>query len=160
MKKFSNPNFFCNRENSWLAFNERVLSESQNVAHPLLDRLRFLAIASSNLDEFFMVRVGGLLENSLHKVASKDISDQTADEQLKAISQLVHRFALRQTQFWRKILPQLDEEGIQIKNPLDLSPAQNKWLEDYFHSTVLPTLTPIGIDMHHSFPFLLNKSLN
>ena len=160
MKKFSNPNFFCNRENSWLAFNERVLSESQNLAHPLLDRLRFLAIASSNLDEFFMVRVGGLLENSLYKVASKDISGHTVDEQLKSISQIVHRFTLRQTQFWRKILPQLEEKGIEIKNPLNLSPAQNKWLEDYFHSTVLPTLTPIGIDMHHSFPFLLNKSLN
>lgn len=160
MKRRQPSELFTNRELSWLKFNERVLRESQDPQHPLLERVRFLSITSSNLDEFFMVRVGGLFEQFFQNITTRDIAGMSVAEQLAAISKSVHRLVTRQYHFWENIIPQLEEANIEIKDEASLSPHQREWLENYFEKTVLPSLTPLGVDKHHPFPFLLNKSIN
>lgn len=160
MKRWQPSELFTNRELSWLKFNERVLRESQDPQHPLLERVRFLSITSSNLDEFFMVRVGGLFEQFFQNISTRDIAGMSVAEQLAEISKSAHRLVNRQYRFWGNITPQLEEAKIEIKDEASLSPKQREWLENYFEKTVLPALTPLGVDKHHPFPFLLNKSIN
>lgn len=160
MKHYLPSELFSNRELSWLKFNERVLRESQDIGHPLLERLRFLSITSSNLDEFFMVRVGGLFEQLFQNIATRDIAGNSVEEQLSAIGKSTHRLTNRQSRFWEKMIPELKRENIEVLNETQLSNKQKEWLEKYFAKTVLPVLTPLGVDKHHPFPFLLNKSIN
>src|SRR5438105_3267692 len=155
------PSLYINRELSWLAFNRRVLDEARDSTVPLLERLKFLAIFSSNLDEFFMVRVGGLQQ----KVQAGIIRGSGADripprEQLEQISKMVRELVADQYKTVAEFGPALEAEGIVIRKTTDLTDAERKRLHDVFHREVFPVLTPLAVDPGHPFPHLLNKSLN
>jgi len=153
--------YYFNRELSWLAFNERVLDEAFSKTNPLLERLKFLAITGSNLDEFFMIRVAGLKELVSVGYAGKDAAGFSAKEQLEAVSKKVHQLVKKQYHCLNQlILPQLRKEGIVFLSEEDLDERQYAILNDYFNSTVYPVLTPMAIDQGRPFPQILNKSLN
>ncbi len=156
------PSLYFNRELSWLEFNRRVLEEAQDTSVPLLERLKFLAIFSSNLDEFFMVRVGGLQQKVQAGIERGSGADRMPPaEQLDRISQTVRQMVQEQYRcFQEEVLPALEREGIVIRQEKDLSEADRKHLYDVFHRQVFPVLTPLAIDPGHPFPHLLNKSLN
>lgn len=155
------PEFYINRELSWLGFNERVLEEAQDKSNPVLERAKFLAITGSNLDEFFMVRVSGLCDQVESGYTKKDTSGLTAQEQLARISERVHSMVTHQNScLMRSILPQLQKEGIFFLRYTELNDEQKKFTRDYFNSTLFPILTPMAIDNSRPFPLLPNKSLS
>jgi len=152
---------YRNRELSWLEFNTRVLAEAENEAVPLLERLKFHAIVSSNLDEFFMVRVAGLKQQLTGEVGEIAPDGMTVGEQLAAISSRVHELVHAQSQGLRQnLLPKLAANGILIVKPEALPAEALAGLDKRFHAEVFPILTPIAIDPGHPFPHLRNKSLN
>ncbi|MBM7647307.1 polyphosphate kinase [Bacillus ectoiniformans] len=158
----SDPTYYNNRELSWLAFNERVLQESTDDTNPLLEKLKFLAIFSSNLDEFFMVRVAGLKDQvkaGFNKPENK--AGMTPKQQLKAISEKTHSLIETQYQILNEqIIPALNEQGIFFK-PIDsLNQSELNYLNEYFEQEIFPVLTPMAIDAYRPFPMLLNKSIN
>jgi polyphosphate kinase len=147
-----------NRDLSWLEFNRRVLEEAKDPSVPLLERLKFLAIFSCNLDEFFMVRVAGLKRRANNSQTTPD--EVTGVSTLTAISQKVHELAEEQHLcFLDTILPQLTAEGIHLLRPEEINREQEKFLEDYFRKTLYPIVTPLAIDPGHPFPYLANRSL-
>jgi len=153
-------NAYINRELSWLEFNRRVLEEAKDETVPLLERVKFLAIFSSNLDEFFMVRVARLKRMSLDGDQSVDPDGLTPDETLSAVSKRVHELAEEQHHcFLHTIMPQLTKEGIHLVHPDEMSGEQERFLEEYFHRTLYPIVTPLAIDPGHPFPYLANRSL-
>jgi polyphosphate kinase len=158
------PSLFINRELSWLEFNERVLEEARDPSNPLLERLRFLAISASNLDEFFEVRVAGLQAQLYDDLEPQDAPPDGMSPltQLNEISRRARDFVSRQYETWHEELrPALARHGILICGGNgDLSPEQLKYLDEYFISQVYPVLTPLAIDPGHPFPHLHNKSLN
>jgi polyphosphate kinase len=157
------PSLYVNRELSWLSFNERVLEESQDPTVPLLERLRFLSISASNLDEFFEVRVAGLLAQLYDNLEPQDIPPDGLGPmaQMTEISERVHRFVARQYATWHDdIRPALEGQGILVVDPDALTEEQNAFLDDYYNRQVYPVLTPLAIDPAHPFPHLHNKSLN
>ncbi len=156
------PSLYINRELSWLEFNRRVLEEAMDPAVPLLERLKFLAIFSSNLDEFFMVRVGGLQQKTAAGIAIGSGADRMPPrEQLDRISQTVRQlFSEAHTCFREQLLPGLEKEGIFIRTAKDLTDEQRKHLTEVFRREIFPVLTPLAIDQGHPFPHLLNKSQN
>jgi polyphosphate kinase len=157
------PNWFINRELSWLDFNDRVLEEARDLSNPLLERLRFLAICASNLDEFFEVRVAGLQEQIYEDLEPQDPPPDGMGPlaQLVEITRRAHDFVARMYDCWQhEILPQLQKHGIWLCAPGDLSDAQNAFLDNYFNTQVYPVLTPLAIDPAHPFPHVHNKSLN
>ena len=151
---------YLNRELSWLEFNARVLAESDSETVPLLERLKFNAIVSSNLDEFFMVRVAGLKQQLTGEVDEIAPDGMTVAEQLAAIAKRVHELTAGQSQGLAALLPKLAEAGIVFVKPGLLSPECLAELDARFHSEVFPILTPIAIDPGHPFPQVRNKSLN
>jgi polyphosphate kinase len=154
---------FVNRELSWLDFNERVLEEANDPSNPLLDRLRFLAICASNLDEFFEVRVAGLQAQLYDGLEPQDTPPDGLGPaaQLNEIGKRAHDFVARQYGIWLKVVrPELAQHGIRVCHPDELTDAQNEFLDQYFDSQVYPVLTPLAIDPAHPFPHLHNKSLN
>ncbi|HKB36708.1 MAG TPA: polyphosphate kinase 1 [Gemmataceae bacterium] len=156
------PSLYINRELSWLEFNRRVLEEAQDPQVPLLERLKFLAIFDSNLDEFYMVRVGGLLQKVQAGIPYGSGADRTPPaEQLERISQTVRQMnADKHHCFMEEVLPGLEREGIVIKNPKDLSEAERKHVRRVFLREIFPVLTPVAVDPGHPFPHLANKSIN
>ncbi|MBI3409870.1 MAG: polyphosphate kinase 1 [Planctomycetes bacterium] len=156
------PALYFNREMSWLEFNRRVLEEALDSSVPLLERLKFLAIFESNLDEFFMVRVGGLQQKVLAGIAVGSGADRMPPrEQLERISKAVRQMQDDAYRCLREqLLPALDKEGILLRGLKDLSAEQRQSLTKYFRRDVFPVLTPLAIDVGHPFPHLLNKSLN
>ncbi|MDR2164178.1 MAG: polyphosphate kinase 1 [Zoogloeaceae bacterium] len=155
------PEEYLNRESSLLAFNRRVLSLAQDETAPLLERLRFLCIVSSNMDELFEIRVSGLKEQIRAGTTTRTTDGLTPQEVLRQVSAEAH--ALVETQyriFNEALLPALTAEGIRFIRRSDWNEAQRAWIRDYFFREMLPVLTPIGLDPSHPFPRVLNKSLN
>jgi polyphosphate kinase len=153
-------NYF-NRELSWLEFNQRVLDESRDKANPLLERLKFLAITGSNLDEFFMVRVGGLFILRANEVSKTDPSGMTPAEQLAAISERVHQMAEEQyTCLSEELAPKLAAEGIQRRGADDLTERQRSAVEQVFLEEIYPALTPVAVHAEDDFLYLINQTLN
>ncbi len=150
---------YINRELSWLAFNERVLEEASNSAHPLLERVRFLSISDSNLDEFYMVRVAALKELAAGGVPVKSEDGFTPDQQLAAISEVAAGLVQRQQRCWADLQKRLRAEGISILHHEALTGDDRGWLRQLLVDRLLPVLTPIAIDPAHPFPFIPNRAL-
>lgn len=157
----NDPRFLTNREISWLEFNRRVLQEALDDSTPLLERLKFLSIFSTNLDEFFMIRVSGLKEQIAEGINNSSPDGMSAAEQLREIRELVRPMVTEQTLCLQKeILPQLAEAGLKITTYKDLNGGEKKKLDDYFLKNVFPVLTPQAVDESHPFPYVSNLSLN
>lgn len=147
---------FVNREFSWLQFNNRVLMESANNKHPLLERMRFLSISATNLDEFFMVRIAGLAAQVRAGIATKSADGRTPQEQLDFVLAEVAKLQMNQQEELRILRDELEKESIAIIRPDRLVPAEEYWLEEHFLETIFPVLTPLSIDPAHPFPFIPN----
>ncbi len=155
------PEFYLNRELGLLSFNRRVLAQAENREHPLLERLRFLCIVSSNLDEFFEVRVAGLHAEIEAGTAPVGSDQMRAELVYRQVSREAHEMVARQYQLLNEeILPGMEREGIRFLRRSEFTPQQNEWIRSYFKREVMPVLTPIGLDPAHPFPRVLNKSLN
>ena len=155
------PQHFINRELSWLEFNQRVLDEATNPENPLLERLRFFCIVSSNLDEFFEVRVAGIKQQMESEVVERSVDGLTATETFRAIARRVQRMVHDQNASWRKqLLPELKKNGFRFLRVEQLDQTDRTWVEKFYHSEARPVLTPLAIDPAHPFPQLLNRSLN
>ena len=152
---------FVNREQSWLAFNRRVLEEAADPSNPLLERVKFLAIASTNLDEFFEIRVAGVMELVEAGLPGENPDGIKPSEELERVRTDAHTFTAEMHRTWRELLlPELAKAGVEFRPVRQLSLAQQKWVDNYFRKEVYPILTPLAIDTAHPFPVLLNKSLN
>src|SRR5689334_14992100 len=158
---FLSPSLFINRELSWLDFNQRVLHEAFDDRNPLLERLKFLSIFSTNLDEFYMVRVAGLRRQVAAGVTQPSPDGMSPTEQLAAIQQRVAvmledaRHALHEL-----LLPALADHGIRLVDPGDLNAEENERVSQFFENQVFPILTPLGVDPGHPFPYISNLSLS
>jgi len=154
------PAYF-NRELSWLAFNRRVLEQAQNDRNPVLERVRFLAIVSSNLDEFFEIRVAGLIQQVDSDVSARGPDGLAPREQLRRIHSVVASLVEDQYRCWHgQLVPALAEEGVHFKSADQLSASELNWVRTYFREQVYPVLTPLAVDQSHPFPQLGNKTLN
>jgi polyphosphate kinase len=148
---------YFNRELSWLAFNRRVMEEASNRAHPLLERLRFLSISGSNFDEFFMVRVAGLMGQHMQKVEARSVDGLTPEQQLEAIVAEAEALADSQQSVWTRIRAELAETGIEVLDQGQIDGEIEKWLENHFREQIFAILTPQALDPAHPFPFIPNQ---
>ncbi|MDP8912057.1 MAG: RNA degradosome polyphosphate kinase, partial [Pseudomonadota bacterium] len=151
---------YFNRELSWLAFNRRVLEEASNPAHPLLERLRFLSISGSNLDEFFMVRVAGLKGQQLLNVEERSADGMTPAQQLAAVAREADRLTASQQEVWTDLREQLADVGLQVIEREEIEPSVAPWLDRHFREQIFPVLTPQAIDPAHPFPFIPNAGFS
>jgi polyphosphate kinase len=155
------PEHFLNRELSWLEFNQRVLEDALDPRTPLLERLKFFCITSSNLDEFFEVRVAGLKQQIESEVVEQSVDGLTASETFRAVSKRVHQMVGQQYACWcDDLMPQLARHGIRFRKMRELNGPELVWAQEYYRTQARPVLTPLAIDPAHPFPQLLNKSLN
>ncbi len=155
------PSHFLNRELSWLSFNQRVLDEALDQKNPLLERVKYFCIVSSNLDEFFEVRVAGIKQQMESDVVEQSVDGLTATETFSAVTRRIRQMVEEQYACWRKELrPALEKHGIRFLEMAHLKPADLAWAQNYYRAEVRPVLTPLAIDPAHPFPQLLNKSLN
>lgn len=152
--------YFLNRELSWLAFNERVLEEAVDPNNPLLEQLKFIAITGSNLDEFFMIRVAGLMHLRANGIQRRDNANLTPAEQLVAITRKCRELYAKQYQYLSRIQERLGQEGLHFLALDDLTEQQKTWLAEYFERMIYPVVTPLAVDASHPFPFLMSRSLN
>lgn len=158
---FENPKYYINRELSWIGFNERVLSEAEDKSNPLFERLKFLSISASNLDEFFMVRVASLKDMINAGYQKCDIAGMTASEQLEKVLEKVHTFVDKQYQIYNdELLPLLLEKGLKVCIPSELKGADKAYIDRYFDEYIFPVLTPMAVDSSRPFPLIRNKTLN
>ncbi|WP_254566021.1 polyphosphate kinase 1 [Oscillatoria sp. HE19RPO] len=153
--------YYFNRELSWVEFNYRVLQEAFDPRTPLLERLKFLAIFSANLDEYFMVRIAGLKQQVEAGVSSLTPDGRTPQQQLDEVGDRLHPMVAEQHRHFEKLLrPQLSAYGIQILDYMDLNQEQRTYLQQYFEEEIFPVLTPLAVDPGHPFPYISNRSLN
>jgi polyphosphate kinase len=152
----TDPGRFFNRELSWLDFNTRVLEEAANPQHPLLERLRFVAISGSNLDEFYSVRVSGLVGQEREGVKTQSPDGLTPSQQLAAIQARALTLIEGQQEAWRTLRHLLRPAGLAVLDAAELQPAEIAWLESYFQDRIFPVLTPLAVDPAHPFPFISN----
>ncbi len=150
---------FNNRELSWLAFNDRVLDEAFNKAHPLLERLNFLAISAANLDEFYMVRIGGLRGQIYNQLDIVSDDGLTPEQQLELVNLKTTKMISRQQKAWQEIRKELETVNVHICRTRELSQSDIAWLEEFFQTMVLPLLTPVAVDLAHPFPLIPNKGI-
>ena len=156
-----NNDYYVNREISWLDFNYRVLSEALDKENPLFERINFLSITASNLDEFFMIRVASLKDMVNARYNKRDVSGRTPKEQLKDISIKTHELVNKQYEIYNDFLPLLEENNIiVVKSHEDLTKKQKKYVDEYFKDEVYPVLTPMAVDSSRPFPLIRNNSLN
>ena len=153
------PDRYYNRELSWLQFNRRVLEEAGNLNHPLLERLRFLSISASNLDEFFMVRAAGLYGQVSAGVTEVSVDGKSPEQQLRDINVVAAELVSAKSQLWSSLKRELDKSGLCLVDPEDLTKDENDWVRKRFRSHLFPVLTPLNVDPSHPFPFILNKGL-
>ena len=153
------PDRFINRELSWLDFNHRVVEEAENTRHPLLERVRFVSIAASNLDEFYSVRVAGLIGQAKAGVTAVSPDGRTPAQQLAEIKLRAEALLAEQQRVWRELRGLLRESGIEVCEPETLSAENVRWLDAWFMERVFPVLTPLAIDPAHPFPFIPNMGL-
>ena len=157
----NDPKYYFNRELSWLEFNRRVLAEAMDERTPLLERLKFMAIFSSNLDEFFMVRIAALKKQVAAGVSKLSADGRTAQQQLEAITEVLTPMFEELHQHFEKVLKkQLIKSGINILNYVDLNQEQRTYINSYFEDYIFPVLTPLAVDPSHPFPYISNLSLN
>jgi len=147
---------FLNRELSWLHFNMRVLEEAENKVHPVLERLRFLSISGSNLDEFYMVRVAGLRGQMESKLEIRSADGLTPSEQITKVNEMAKVAMNRQQEVWRTLKDEMQTEGIAVLGADDVTADEKLWLEGYFLDNIFPVLTPLAVDPAHPFPFIPN----
>lgn len=159
-KMYDYPQNFFNRELSWLEFNKRVLDEARNEENPLLDRVKFLSIFNSNLDEFFMVRVASLLRNHKKNIDSVDIAGMNPSQQLEKIIEKVRFLIEEQYSCYNELTRLLSLKNIKIHKYKNLCEKSKKYIDDYYEREIYPVLTPMVIDSARPFPLLLNKTLN
>lgn len=159
--QFKNPEYFISRELSWLEFNQRVMEEAKDKNNPLLERFKFLAIVTSNLDEFFMVRVGSLYDQVQAGIEKKDAAGLSPKQQMKRVVARAHQMLDEQYDIYnRSLMPQLKKAGIQIVSMDQLEKEEIEYLKSYFIQEVYPVLTPMAVDASRPFPLILNRSLN
>ncbi len=159
MDKYMRPENYINRELSWLDFNFRILNEARDKNHPLLERVKFLAITASNLDEFFMVRVASLKNAGSSK--KRDAAGMTAKEQLAAISEKTHRLTdMQYSTYSRSLIPLLKKENINITTVKKLTDDEKRYIDEYYHREIYPILTPMAVDSSRPFPLIHNRALN
>jgi polyphosphate kinase len=160
-RDLSDPKNFINRELSWLEFNRRVLEEAQDPTQPLLERVKFLGIVSSNLDEFFEIRVAGIKQQIASETSDVGPDGMSPTATFQAIVRVVHEMVAEQYRLWnREIEPLLRENNIFLRHLAELSAKRAAWARRYFQQEVFPMLTPLAVDASHPFPQLLNKSHN
>ncbi len=162
LKRFADPSYYQNRELSWLQFDKRVLSEARNQENPLFERLKFLSITSSNLDEFFMVRVASLKDQENAGYKKKDIAGMKPSEQLNEIENQTHEFVEEQYETYNhELLPALKREGLEVVTSYEnLTQEEAAFVDDFFEEEVYPVLTPMAVDSSRPFPLVRNKTLN
>lgn len=159
MENYLAPENYINRELSWLDFNFRILNEARDKNHPLFERIKFLAITSSNLDEFFMVRVASL--KNVTSITKTDSAGLTAPEQLEKISIKTHKLVeMQYSTYSRSLVPMLAREGVHLVNRKDITSEQREFITDYFYNEIFPILTPMAVDSSRPFPLIQNKVLN
>ena len=141
---------------SWLAFNARVMEEAENLNHPVLERLRFLSISASNLDEFYMVRVAGLHGQVEAGIVESSQDGLSPAAQIRAVNERANRLMVQQQERWLALLTEFEEAGIAILSPEQLRDDERQWLDGYFIDRLFPVLTPLAIDPAHPFPFIPN----
>src|SRR5690348_2157002 len=159
--RFGDPKNFINRELSWLEFNRRVLEEAQDERQPLIERVKFLTIVSSNLDEFFEIRVAGIKQQIESETSDVGPDGLSATETFMSIGKTVRKMVAEQYALWNdQLLPDLAKNGIYIREIGKLTPKRAAWAHRYFQQEVFPMLTPLAVDASHPFPHLLNRSHN
>src|SRR5437588_1122909 len=159
-RSVDDPSLYISREASWLAFNRRVLEEANDDRNPLLERVKFLAISASNLDEFFEVRVAGLLQRIEDGFIDAGPDALSAQQERDLIARETHEFVDQQYECWNnRLLPALTRENIRVLDLRELSPEQVEFIDDYCEKEVDPLLTPVTVDPSHPFPRVLNKAL-